>query len=237
MHLLKKISETKFKGNKNKIKQGIYTFVNPYSYLIARKKPELFNDFDGVFADGTLFVFLFNLFFPKLRINRVSFDMTSLGKEILMFSNQNNKKIFFIGAKEHEIKATINILKKKFSELNICGYRNGYLNSEDEKINVYKNLLEINPDIVVVGMGTPLQEEFLSGLKGMGWKGTGFTCGGFLHQTANKLYYYPKIINKLNLRWLYRLIREPYSRKRFFKIYPIFPFIFLYDVILYRLTK
>ena len=30
----------------------IYTFLNPVSYLIARKNKGLFNQFDGIFADG-----------------------------------------------------------------------------------------------------------------------------------------------------------------------------------------
>jgi len=237
MHLFQKISKIQFEGDKDELIQGIYTFINPYSYFVARRNPKIFDDFDKVFVDGSLFVSFFNFFFPKQRVNRVSFDMTSIGKEVFISSSANNKRIFFIGAKKSEIKATINILKTEYKGLNICGYRDGYFDSENEKKKVLKYLLEINPDVVIVGMGTPLQEEFLSDLKGLGWKGTGFTCGGFLHQTANKLYYYPKYVNKLNLRWLYRLIREPHSRKRFLKTYPIFPFIFLYDVILFRFKK
>lgn len=38
---------------------------------------------------------------------------------------------------------------------------------------------ELNPDLVVVGMGAPLQEKFLVDLVGLGWRGRGYTCGVF----------------------------------------------------------
>ena len=37
-------------------REGIYTFLNPVSYLDALNHPELFKSFDGIFADGGLLV-------------------------------------------------------------------------------------------------------------------------------------------------------------------------------------
>ena len=54
----------------------LLTFLNPYSYLLARKEKELFEKFN-IFIDGMLLVKVLNLFGFK-NIERQSFDMTSL---------------------------------------------------------------------------------------------------------------------------------------------------------------
>ena len=46
-------------------------------------------------------------------------------------------------------------------------------------------------------------------LRAQGFSGLGFTCGGFLDQLAESQHYYPAWIDKADLRWLYRLCKEP----------------------------
>ena len=58
-------------------------------------------------------------------------------------------------------------------------------------------------------MGAPRQERFLLNLRESGWRGAGFTCGGFFDQVSGNGDYYPAWIDRLNLRFLYRLVREP----------------------------
>jgi len=74
--------------------------------------------------------------------------------------------------------------------------------------------LDINPDVVVVGMGALVQDRFAVLLRDLGCRSSIYTCGGFLHQTINRINYYPKWINRLHLRTLYRLIKEPYVWKQ-----------------------
>lgn len=46
-------------------------------------------------------------------------------------------------------------------------------------------------------------------MKAQGWRGWGFTCGGFLDQLGSGLYYYPQWVDQMNLRFAYRLLKEP----------------------------
>ena len=50
------------------------------------------------------------------------------------------------------------------------------------------------PDIIVCGMGSIVQENFLLQLVKVGWRGVGFTCGGYLDQLNGGINYYPKLI-------------------------------------------
>ncbi|MFT4848175.1 MAG: exopolysaccharide biosynthesis WecB/TagA/CpsF family protein [Sediminicola sp.] len=205
----------------------LYTFINSYSYLKLRHSNINASEFHGFYYDGLLMKIFMNIFFDK-SINRISFDMTSLAPVVFDLSVKENKRVYFVGAKETEIVGFVGTIRVNYSELNIVGYRNGYF-SGSQREDTLKEILNINPDIVVVGMGTPLQEGFLVDLKEKGWKGKGFTCGGFFHQTSKNLRYYPYWIDKFNLRWLYRLCDEPKLIRRFLRAYLIFPFVFTVD--------
>lgn len=211
------------------------TFVNPYSYLQLRNQGKLLENFDNIYLDGFLLVFFFRL--VGVRTNRNSFDMTSLAPKVLQGCIKGNKSIYFIGSTEKAINSFVKVISKDFPKLDIVGHRNGYFNNVNEKENTLKAIIHLKPSVVVVGMGTPFQEQFLVDLKNTGWVGIGYTCGGFIHQTANGINYYPEFFNKYNLRWLYRIMDEPKLIKRYFILYPNALLMFIWDLVLYKLSK
>ena len=86
------------------------------------------------------------------------------------------------------------------------------------------------PDFLIVGMGMLAQERFLLRVRDAGFRGIGFTCGGFIHQTArNEIDYYPGWVDRMNLRFLYRMYREKHTRKRYMQAALLFPARFLYE--------
>lgn len=207
---------------------GIYTFVNPYSYLIARKNIELVKKFDGIYIDGEYLAKLVRLFL-KIQIKRISFDMTSVAPDVFSWAERNNKKIALVGTTQANIDKTKAFLLELFPNLNIIYSRNGFFSSKTEREFVLIELTRLAPDLIIAGMGAPLQERFLADIWETGWRGLGFTCGGFFHQSANGLKYYPEWANKLNLRWLYRIYDEPRLLKRYGIYYPLFVFKFISD--------
>lgn len=216
---------------------GIYTFLNPYSYLLSRGKNIHLKEFNGIYVDGILMVIFWNFFFPKRKIDRISFDMTSLADKTFKHAAEKSRSVYLIGAKKDEISKTVEVLLQTYPTLNIAGFRDGYFKSNQEERNALHEIVMNKPDIVIVGMGSVKQENFLLDLKRNGWEGLGFTCGGFLHQTSERANYYPDWINQYHLRWLYRLFKEKHARKRFLKFFFNFPFLFTYDALCYRLNK
>lgn len=185
----------------------LISFINPYSYNLLRNNEEIINEIDYFCADGILMVKILRLFFD-INITRTSFDMTSLAPIVFNLSQTRRTSLYFVGARETEVIKFIEVIKLNYPSVNILGYRNGYFSDKKERNLEIENICKLKPGIVIVGMGTPLQEKFLVDLRRNGWIGLGFTCGGFLHQTQNRLDYYPYLINKLNLRMPYRLIKE-----------------------------
>lgn len=205
-------------------KQGkIYTFLNPVSYLTALDNKKLFEQFDGIFADGSILVAAIKVLYGK-SITRRSFDMTSLAPQLLSYAEQNKKTIYIVASKQEQVEKAVNIFKERYPNLQITGYRNGYFTSDSEMDKEAKFITETNPDFLIVGMGALMQEQFLLKVKLAGFKGIGFTCGGFIHQTSkNEIEYYPVWADKLNLRFIYRMYKEKHTRKRYIQAAFLFP--------------
>jgi exopolysaccharide biosynthesis WecB/TagA/CpsF family protein len=203
-----------------KMRKGISSFVNPYSMLVLEDKQLVAEAVDYWYVDGISLVKCFVKHEGK-DISRFSFDDTSLAPVIFAFAKSNNKSIAVIGTKEIIIQKAVRVIENKF-KINISYYRNGYFKNEIELQECFDTIFNKNIEIVICGMGTPYQEDFLIQLKKTGWDGYGFTCGGYLHQSAIKESYYPVFFDKLNIRWIYRIIDEPKLIKRYFYLYPVF---------------
>lgn len=201
----------------------IYTFLNPVSYLTALDNKKLFEQFDGIFADGSILVAAIKLLYGK-SITRRSFDMTSLAPQLLSYAEQNKKTIYIVASKQEQVEKAVGIFKERYPNLQISGYRNGYFTSDSEMDKEAKYITEINPDFLIVGMGALMQERFLIKAKLNGFQGIGFTCGGFIHQTSkDEIEYYPVWADKLNLRFIYRMYKEKHTRKRYIQAAFLFP--------------
>jgi len=210
-------------------KKRIYTFLNPVSYLEAIKHRELFDAFDGIFADGSILVAAIQCLYGKT-VTRRSFDMTSLAPIVFKFAEEKGKSIYIIASKSGEINKAVKIFEQKWPLLKIVGFRNGYFSSEEEMDKVIEQIRELKPDFLIVGMGIVMQETFLVKVKKANVDCIGFTCGGFVHQTAyNEIQYYPKWIDWMNLRFLYRMYKEKHTRKRYVQAALLFPVRFIYE--------
>ena len=204
-------------------KGKIYTFLNPVSYLSALEHKPLFGGFDGIFADGSILVAAIRLIYGK-RVTRRSFDMTSLAPELLSYAEITNKSVYIVASRQEQVEKAVGIFKKRYPKLLVVGYRNGYFASEKEQDEEAQHIVDVNPNFLIVGMGALIQERFLLKVKDTGYRGIGFTCGGFIHQTAkDEIDYYPAWADRMNLRFLYRMYKEKHTRKRYLQAALLFP--------------
>lgn len=127
---------------------------------------------------------------------------------IIKKSTEENLNIYLLGAEEETVKGCFNNLNNKYKAINIVGFHHGYfdINNCDELINEI-NLLKTN--ILFVAMGSPKQEIFID--KYMDVLNCNITMGvgGSFDIFAGNLKRAPKVFIKLNLEWLYRIIKEP----------------------------
>lgn len=213
------------------LKGKVYTFLNPVSYLTALDNKELFGQMDGIFADGGLLVKAIKMLYAKV-VTRRSFDMTSMAPELFAYVAKHGKAIYIVASKREQVEKAVEIFHERYPKVKFAGYRNGYFANEDEMEQEAKHITELNPDFLIVGMGALMQEKFLLKVKRAGYQGIGFTCGGFIHQTSkNEIDYYPAWVDKTNLRFIYRMWKEPHTRKRYMMAGLLFPARFIAEKI------
>ncbi|EKF9699381.1 WecB/TagA/CpsF family glycosyltransferase [Vibrio cholerae] len=195
------------------------TFINPFSYRYFEDNPDKIDDFTNFFIDGSSLVFLHNLFHLN-KVDRVSFDYSSIAGDVFKFCTDNDLNVAIIGGSEIEIKNACNNIVSEYPKLKINYRRNGFFNNKIEVEDIVFNVLK--SDFIILGLGTPKQEDFSSYLHSIYPGKIIFTCGGFITQTAIKNDYYFPIVKKLGLRWLQRAIMHKHVRRRLLYDYPIF---------------
>lgn len=210
-------------------KGNVYTFLNPVSYLAALDNKELFGRFDGLFADGSLLVKAIEMVYGK-KVTRRSFDMTSMAPLLFEYAENHDKTVYIVASRQEQVEKALEIFHERYPAMKFAGYRNGYFSSEPEMEDEARHICDVNPDFLIVGMGALMQERFLLKVKAAGFKGVGFTCGGFIHQTSrNEIDYYPAWVDKTNLRFVYRMYKEPHTRKRYLQAALLFPARFIHE--------
>jgi N-acetylglucosaminyldiphosphoundecaprenol N-acetyl-beta-D-mannosaminyltransferase len=185
----------------------LVTFVNPFAVKLVGSDPAYranLHRMDLVFCDGIALVWAARRIAHR-SIERVSFDSTGIAPSVFSIAQEHGRTIALVGGRGGVAKAAAARIRENFPRLRIVSAVDGYRTSED----LIRTIIGVDPDIVVCGMGAPLQEAFLMALAGAGWSGAGFTCGGYLDHLVDRFDFYPSVINRLNLRWLYRLAREP----------------------------
>lgn len=218
------------------VDSGLVTFINLYSYSRLRPYAKLLASFDKIGVDGISMCWLARSISPE-KIERVSFDMTSLAPIVFRNLSNQGKSIYLIGSRNSEISAAKERLAKAFPQLQIAGFRSGHFESEQARQASIEDIVSIAPDVVLAGMGAPVQEQYLVDLWQAGWRGAGYTCGGFFHQSAQKLDYYPTWADRMNLRWAYRMWDEPRLVRRYSMDYPKAATSFLADAIALKINR
>ncbi|WP_104027626.1 WecB/TagA/CpsF family glycosyltransferase [Vibrio jasicida] len=215
----------------------LVSFVNPYSYMLLRNRLEEHSDVDVFYSDALVSCWWFSAFSGK-KIPRISFDYGSFAKTFLDKLDGSEHSVYFVGAKDKEIQGTIASFRQKYPSLRIAGFRHGYFDNDEEKYAVIQEIADSGATFVICGMGTPHQERFGRMIKKINSNVQRiYTCGGFLHQSSGNVQYYPNWVNKYNLRWLYRAVKEDYVLKRLLVQYPQFAIYSTMDYLFERKKK
>ncbi len=120
---------------------------------------------------------------------------------------------YLVGSKQEVIENTVQKLRQDFPGIQIINYRNGYVQTEEEKQNLLEDISKKKPDVVFVAMGSPKQELLMEEMferhpaiyQGLG--------GSFDVYTGN-VKRAPKWWIDHNLEFAYRLVKQPSRIKR-----------------------
>lgn len=124
-----------------------------------------------------------------------------------------SKSFYLAGAKEEVIQQTVEKLKKEFPGINLLGYRNGYIKTEEEQQELIQTIATLKPDIVFVAMGSPKQELLMQEMQQHHpaiYQGLGGSFDVYVGNVERA----PEWWLRNNLEWAYRLVKQPARIKR-----------------------
>ncbi len=111
------------------------------------------------------------------------------------------------------IDATVSKLKEEFEGINIVGYRNGYIQTQEEREELIRDVAARKPDVVFVAMGSPLQEFLMADMMKVHpaiYQG----LGGSFDVYTGRVKRAPLWWQKHNLEFLYRFLKQPQRYRR-----------------------
>ena len=210
--------------SKNSVGPKVGYFVNANSINLAFNKPSLINTInlgDMTFADGSGMRLAARFKGISLKDN---INGTDLLPRLCLAAKAHDKKLFLLGSAEGIAKRTADNLVKTYQGLQVVGSHHGYLNSNNTP-NIIKQINESNANILLVGMGSPIQEQWVEENRSLLNVDIVLAVGGLFDFYSGRIPRAPSWLRELGMEWVWRLIQEPRVKfKRYVIGNPLFVF-------------
>ena len=210
----KKFEQLLDKRLKNEEKTFIVT-ANPETLMIGKSNKE----FDAVLCDSDTIITPDGIGVVKgaAMLNYPVADRVTgvdIVKYLFKILNETGKSLYLFGAKPEVVKALADRIGLEYPHIVLSGYADGYVKDKDE---IFKDIIEKQPDVVLVALGIPAQELLIHKHYDKFTKGIFVGVGGSFDVLSGMKKRAPKFFVNHNLEWLYRICKEPKRMKRFYK--------------------
>lgn len=142
----------------------------------------------------------------------------------------HGSRIALLGAQQESVTSAVSALCENYPSFEIRGW-NGYDEVTRLEVSQFSDLIDFAPDLVLVGLGMPMQELFIM----RNWNelpaATYASVGGAIDQISGHQKLAPRWTGRYGLEWLWRLASDP---ARLYKRYLIEPFKLIISTIRYR---
>ena len=175
---------------------------------------DIINSADMIIPDGAGVVLASRILKTPLKEKVAGID---LAYKIIDYLDETGGTLFLLGARREAVEKAADNLRAKHKSLKVF-YHDGYFAPEENK-KITDKINESKADAVFVGLGAPKnQEKWIYENKTELNKGILIGLGGTIDNIAGYNKRAPDIMIKLNLEWLYRLLKNPRRIKRFMKL-------------------
>ncbi|MEH1864532.1 MAG: WecB/TagA/CpsF family glycosyltransferase [Nostoc sp.] len=194
---------------------SLYLFHNDLKMQTFYAKAEY------IHIDGMPLLFIGKLLgFPMKREQRVTY--ADWVWPLMAEAANKDWRVFYLGSKPGVAEQGASILREKFPGLQIaCAH--GYIDMDKDSEENLATLAAINaykPHVLMVGMGMPRQEHWISENLEYIHANTILTSGACMDYVAGVVPTPPRWMGRVGLEWLYRLLSEP---KRLWRRYLLEP--------------
>lgn len=121
-------------------------------------------------------------------------------------------RVYLLGARPEVLEQCLQVFRMDYPTMTFAGHH-GYF-AEADVPQIAREMQDFKPSVWLVGLGQPRQERFI-----VKWHGSLPACvaigvGGSIDVWSGVVARAPTVFRKLNIEWLYRLLKQPSRWRR-----------------------
>jgi N-acetylglucosaminyldiphosphoundecaprenol N-acetyl-beta-D-mannosaminyltransferase len=189
------------------------TYVNAHCLNTANDNPDymgLLNNFDLIYADGISVVYA-AYFLYRAQLEKMT------GREWIYafckMAAERSLRVYIIAGRSVVAKQARDNLCHAFPGLQIVGAVDGFF-IERTEMDILQEINDLRPDVVFVGMGTPIQEMWIAAHRSKIQAPVCWAVGALFDYVAGVEPPVPNWLNAVAMEWLWRLIVDPFGKWR-----------------------
>jgi N-acetylglucosaminyldiphosphoundecaprenol N-acetyl-beta-D-mannosaminyltransferase len=165
-------------------------------------------------------VYWASMWLGRGKVERVS--GVELVEEILRHAEQKSEKVFLLGARSGVAERAAIEMRKSYPRLLVEWYegaRSVRVEKNEEASMTIARINAYEPGYLLVAYGSPYQDLWIEENRPYLRVRVAMGVGGVLDEWAGTVARCPKWIDQLGLKWLWRLVHEPWRYRRILKVF------------------
>ncbi len=146
---------------------------------------------------------------------------TELSSLIVQHAAENGEKVFLLGGQPGIAEQAANNLSKIYPQLQISWYSGAQTVKVEKNEEASMTIARINayePDYLLVAYGSPWQDIWIEDNRPYLRARVAMGVGGVLDEWAGKVSLCPVWLDQLGLKWLWRLLTQPWRLPRIMRV-------------------
>jgi N-acetylglucosaminyldiphosphoundecaprenol N-acetyl-beta-D-mannosaminyltransferase len=146
----------------------------------------------------------------------------ALASRLLEQAERLGWSVYLVGARAEASDRAAAAIRTRHPGLRLVGHHHGYLGDDRVRGALVAKLEQVRPDLLLVGMGSPLQERFLASLSLTAAPRVSIGVGGAFDVFAGIREEAPGWIRGSGFEWLWRSAQDPRLLARYLVVNPWF---------------
>jgi N-acetylglucosaminyldiphosphoundecaprenol N-acetyl-beta-D-mannosaminyltransferase len=189
-------------------------FVNAHTLNLAAERSDyrnVLNRASCVFGDGTGVRWAARTRGVQIEAN---LNGTDLVPRLFRDTAGRGYRCFLLGATADTLARAAANAEKHFAGWTFVGFHHGYLDANSSR-QVIRQINAARPHLLLVGMGNPLQEQWIDSHRGDLNVPLCIGTGGLFDHWAGNLRRAPRWVRSLGCEWLQLLLQQPHKWRRY----------------------
>jgi len=188
-------------------------------YLFHRdaRMREFYSKAEVTYIDSMPMIFIGRLLgLPFARRHRTAF--LDWYKQFLSLAEEKQWRIFYVGGRQETLNKASEWLRRRHPRLSV-GFHHGFF-SDTDLPDLFKQISEYRPHILLVGMGMPRQEDWILSACQHVRANVIVNGGAMVEYMVGEQKATPRWLGQLGFEWLFRLATQPRRLARRYLVEP-----------------